>query len=382
MEKIIVNIAKNDNDFVGIICKTDEITINFPVGYCIEERVIQDPNSENLNTLYKDFRIFTSILEKTDGEHYNKGEIKFSFSNAQYIIEDYLKNGLYKSSFFYQKLNGNGKVNWKKTINKTEPIIWKNSMIFKDRYTIQVQNSEDIITKIQKKCIYTILKVLGWKYITLRATDFYVDMDMDNSEMIYKLENELQKTNQDCKKELLSKLILFISGTNIVQVSEYKELKIGRKHFDKEWEKLLRKQLYMLYPCFDRCNPNTYYVFENGDKINNSSLIPDMIFKVGNTIVIVDAKYYGIGSFPKSSDVSKQLFYGDYLRVRNQKCTIYNCFILPKNIPIEKYEKIGYALADGWDMKKKIDLFYIDTKSLMTSCSALEALIEEFYLPS
>lgn len=378
--KIIVKVAKNDFDFIGIESNNQNLIMIFPIGYDIEERELETEklNKEESANMYENFKILISLLDKTEGDSYDKGELRFAFSVAEKIMEDYMQNGLYQKDKFKETINGNGKIDWKKTINVVEPIVWKNAMIFDKRYTIQSVYGDDIITKIHKKCIYIILKIFGWIYL-IDKDDFKVDDNLDNDEMIYELEKELYKTNQDNKKELLSNLILFINGTNIVEISSNKEFKIGRTHFDKEWEKLLRKRLYTIYQRYDKVYPKTYYEFENGNIQENSSLIPDIVFKKKNTIIIVDAKYYKSGYLPESSDVSKQLFYGEYVKKNNPKCTVYNMFILPKNVVNNLYEKIGFALAKGWDIKKKIDLFYLDTKSLMQSITSIQELIEKNY---
>ena len=378
--KIIIKVAKNDYDFVGIESNAQNLTIIFPIGYDIEEKELE---TENLNkgelaNIYEDFKILISLLDRKDGDSYDKGELQFTFSVAENIMEDYMRNGLYQKDKFKEIINGNGKIDWKKTINVVEPIVWKNAMIFDKRYTIQSVNSDDIITKIHKKCIYIILKIFGWIY-SIDAQDFRDEDNLENAEMIYELEQELYKTNRDNKKELLNNLILFINGTNVVEISTNKEFKIGRTHFDKEWEKLLRNRLYAIYQRYDRVYPKTYYEFENGNIQENSSLIPDIVFKKRNTIIIVDAKYYKCSYLPESSDISKQLFYGEYVKKNNPTYTVYNMFILPKNILNNTYEKIGYALAKGWDIKKKIDVFYLDTKSLMQSITSIQELIEKNY---
>ena len=375
MNKIIVKKALNDNDFVGIYGKENSLTISFPIGYHIEESEFTVDDKEKIEIVKKDFHNLIKLLSIKENDNYSYGDNKFSFSSAMFIIDDYLKNGLLVENQIFNKLNGSSKINWKKTISELEPVYYNNNFFFLDLYTYQKNNLVNNITMIQEYCLSIAFKIIGWMYY---INDYhYVRKPFDDDVMVTELTNKLFLENDDRKKKLLNELIYFIKGTNNDNFENNKEFKIGRDHFDKIWESLLRKQIYNLYNEYN-CLPTTYYyVDKTKELIDNSSLIPDIVVKKDNLIFIFDAKYYKDGCLPQSGDVVKQLFYGQYVMKKNAKCIVKNIFLLPKDLDKEKIEYFGYSNAFHLGENNNILVYYLDTKSVIESDKLINNLIEK-----
>lgn len=369
MDKIVIKIAKNDKDFVGIKVKQKVMTITFPIGYRIEENIIESPMNET--NRIQDIKALMRCLDITNMDYYEEGIEQFCFSSAFYIIDYYLKYGLYKKSNNQTQLNKNGKINWKKTLTNTEPIYLKGNIIYNDFYTRTNIREESIITSIQKYCLSVSTKILGWMYDI--APIKIENINLSVNEMLYHLNKELYATNVDNKKSIIKEMINLISGTNTTSILNNKEVAIGRYHFDKVWERLLKKELYRTFNEYN-CLPNTYYVDSKNNKIMNSDLYPDMIIKEKNTIIIIDAKYYQLNNLPPSSDVCKQLFYSQFIKHRNRNYKIINMFLLPKNLK-QEYEYYGYAASEQTKKEEKIMTYYIDTKCVLKDHQAIKKLI-------
>lgn len=372
MSKIVVKVAVNDNDFVGLKIKNDNINITFPIGYDIEEGVYSSDDFYELKDVSENFESLMRVLEKVPLDYYDEGEIKFNFSSALNIIDNYRIHGLYKEQNEIIKQDNNGKINWKETINSGKPILWNHTIVYPELYIYNSNDTSTIITKIQKFCINYIFKIFWWMYGNTRIILFPEIPNMRIDYMIFELNKKIVEVNDDYSKNVINEMILFLNGTKIVDISENEEIKIGRKYFDKIWERQLRIQLYSEYKKCADAYPTTYYCFDGKNKIVNNSLLPDIVFYVQDYLIIVDAKYYMIGNYPKSSDICKQLFYERYLRKKNKK--IINMFVLPGNIK-EKFKIKGYALADGFDEESKIELCYLDTKSVFRDKSTTKELI-------
>ncbi len=373
MNSVEVKVAIRDTDFVGLKIKNDDVKIIFPIGYNIEENTYVFSDEMEIKNLSEDFSNLMRVLENAPTGYYDDGEIKFNFSSAISIMKNYLQYGLYREQDDITKLEDRGKINWKETMINVKPILWNHSIVYSEFYVDKNCNIDSVVTIIQKFCINYINIVLWWMYGSSKGIVFQeIDMNMQVDKMIYELNRKLYQVNDDYSKKVINDMLLFLNGTKIVNISENEEICVGRKYFDKIWERQLRSQIYSDFEKCEDAYPTTYYVLDGKNKIVNNSLIPDIVFKVDDLLIIIDAKYYMIGTFPKSSDICKQLFYEKYLRKKYKE--IINIFILPNNLK-EKFKIKGYALAEGFDDESKIEIYYLDTKSMLKNKNALKELI-------
>lgn len=373
MNSIEVKVAIRDTDFVGLKIRNDNVKITFPIGYDIEENTYFFSNEMEMKILSDDFSNLMKVLENAPTGYYDEGEIKFNFSSAISIMKNYTQHGLYREEDDITRLEDRGKINWKETMINVKPILWNHSMVYSEFYVDRSCNIDSVITVIQKFCINYINLILWWMYGTNNGIVFpEIDMNMQVDKMIYELNRKLHEVNDDYSKKVINDMLLFLNGTKIVNISENEEICVGRKYFDKIWERQLRSQIYSDFIKCEDAYPTTYYVLDEKNKIINNSLIPDIVFKVDKLLIIIDAKYYMIGTFPKSSDICKQLFYEKYLRKKYKK--IINAFILPNNMK-ERFNIKGYASAEGFEDESKIEICYLDTKAMLKNKNALKDLI-------
>jgi hypothetical protein len=106
----------------------------------------------------------------------------------------------------------------------------------------------------------------------------------------------------------------------------------------------------------------------------------------GKNLLILDAKYYKYGLYgncfellPGSSDVQKQITYGDHAKLRHKEYDgrIENAFVLPFHSDSkEKIKTAGYAESswrDNRDSYQRVYLLLMDTDYLIESFLAGQA---------
>ena len=364
MNKITINIATSNEEFVGLECTNNNLTITFPIGYTITPKTFNYNEETKIKEYQEDITTLLKVLENSPlDKHYNTGQNQFSYSSALYLINDYFKNGLIKSYTPINNKQNIGKINWSQTIHKKNPILDQGNFIYIDT----ISRHKDLIitdlTNIQIYCLSKCFKILGLFYhnYTLKCKTLFT-----KEEMLYKINQYLNKTNIILDRKRLTIMKNFIEGTDFSAIGE-KEYKIGSNYFNTIWEKLLRDHFYHLYPQIEDL-PKAYYNFLELGEVDASSLIPDIIFIKDKVIYIIDAKYYKINTFPQTQDISKQLFYAMYLKEKYPNYKINNIFLLPNSLDTDtKY--LGYATIKAYEQENggKINTFYVNTKKLLTS---------------
>ncbi len=362
MNTIQIKVATTDTDFIGIYSKNNHMTITFPIGYNIKEEIIT--KQDKINNLYNDVSKLLILLEQNqDAPYFDEGNNKFSFSSALFLIKDYFANGLYQEPVITNNTQNKGAINWPKTIRNITPIYTLGNFIYTTTTNQSSNLANNDITTIQTYCLnkaFSLLKIFYNNYQIPTKNTFTQEV------MLYKLEKKLITTNKDAQRKRLHMMKKFIQGTSLSSIND-KEIKIGRTHFNKIWEKTLKTEITKLLPPITIL-PKAYYIINN-QKQNTSSLIPDIIVEDTNYIYLIDAKYYKINTLPQTSDILKQLFYANYIS-KYKKKKIKNIFLLPNNIPDnEKIKYLGFATTDTFQHKNggKIDTYYLDTKTILTN---------------
>ena len=117
------------------------------------------------------------------------------------------------------------------------------------------------------------------------------------------------------------------------------QLYVGTDRFETVWEKLIDK-------VFGVSNKDNYfphgrwterYGKNKGKSV--SALEPDTIMIYKGKYYVLDAKYYrygilpknGVGYLPQSSDINKQITYGQFVHNQQQSDEVFNAFIMPYN---------------------------------------------------
>jgi hypothetical protein len=265
-----------------------------------------------------------------------------------YILRDYIENGLYINKEISLDTNNLSEIDWNKTLeynqvmfNRDKQPLYTGLISYKSSL-----NLNSIITNIHKyiinKC-WKKLNILDLKDIfeyNIEEFDI-VDLGYDDEIIIDLLSKELDIQFEDRKVELLKAMINFI--INIVDAEDDNEIiTFGTKYFEKIWERVnsyvLRNQ-YHLYESYIP-KPNWKSIYSEKDN-RKSKFIPDTIVENDELkiLFILDSKYYNIkfdkhgkliGKPPGVEDIVKQLAYESTFKEKiPNDYNIFNGFLFP-----------------------------------------------------
>lgn len=400
-KKIVLHPVTNEehNSFVGIKIRNNEITLYYPESYDISS---QDDEKAFRNDVIDIVRTISLAKSKSSLHSDNNSDNgiaqneQFVIMSYLWIIRDYLTNGYYRNSEKTYRLNGKGKVNWKKTL-ETQPIVSNGNIIY-NNIVVEVRNDRDnLITEAHKWCVFDSVRKIGWLFgISEKTVSVPRTPKAVIKNYIRAIKTELSHTFDDAKKMRLTHMLKVLTGVD--DSDRTREIVYGVDKYHYVYERMV-DYLFSNVSDITKYNPNAqWFLKKNNFKPKDaSSLRPDTVRLVplsnsadGNEKVayVLDAKFYRFGTTGKESDlptttsIQKQITYGDNLLYNFKKAEnvqqVYNAFILPYNKQNNKFgykediEYIGYSEANWRDDElshSKICAFLLDTKHLISSWS-------------
>jgi hypothetical protein len=274
---------------------------------------------------------------------------------VDYLINDYLEYGLYSNDQESFELNGNGTINWEKTIEEEMAIISNRRPIYFDMLTRIEENDEnDYIRQIHQNIIYecfslleefSFLEIFEYPSLYITKAKSLIEDELHQSALI---DIELSKVFSDRKIMLLKAMQHYLNRKAPLSSSEL--LFFGTKSFNNIWEKVLKHCFQDEYDQYKICmdKPQWYFGFASTVSFSDP-LIPDIIRRVETDLLILDAKYYrlpfdNIGQLtdghPGINDINKQYLYE--LTMRQCACNddisgYFNAFLFPSTALEVKY---------------------------------------------
>ena len=347
-------VSKSEYDnFVGLMFIDGQPRIIFPRGF----RLSNDENQTR-----KDILRLLATIQKFSGRHEGStnnslnGEVGLSFPilSYQYIIKDFLAHGYYMESETRYSNGTRGKINWRRTVQKKQPVYNNGNLVYLD-FIVKTNkvNSSNLITRIHEYCVRESFEKLGWLYLSSDTLPKKAKIRLNKRMFVSVLNDALNNTFNENKR------LLFTSMLNIVNSKEEsidtidKEA-FGVNRFEYIWEKMVdyvfgddNKEQYF---------PHAIWHIISGNKIESSALEPDTIMLYKDKVYILDAKYYKYGvthnplHLPGSSSIEKQIVYGEYVETcqKIQGDKIYNAFIMPYDFGDEKipYKFVSVGTAN------------------------------------
>ena len=395
----------NDDTFVGIIFRNNCVELYVPSLYNIGlKKDITDWNEisdkpafkANFLKLLNTISIARTNEINTGSEYSDFIKSDNAFGSMLWLIKDYINNGLYCEFGKKQLINSSGKINWKKTLKQVPYINQNEEFIFNSLVVDKKVKVDKIITDIYKICLQISINTIGWIW---NINQKIIDISGLNTTLkkyyCSVLKKELRTTFLDSKKERLEYLLNILQG---LSDSEKPSYSYGVKSYHVVFEKMIDRMFGNVENISDYYPSATWHFVNNVTK-PASKLRPDTIMIMHNDEkyhYIIDAKYYDCKNgeycnFPSSSDIQKQITYGNYLESKLNKSNIRNVFILPcdkttlqqksplceraehfnKNNSEINFDYFGYATANwingnqtGKDYEKVMG-FYIDLKFLI-----------------
>ena len=343
----IINKDKQTYQFsyVGVII-IDDLVIN-----CYPKYI------SNKNNLEKDFKQVIKVIKKYNNLYeeidYQNDEIEdISFnllSLMVFFLEDYYEYGLYSSTENILQINGNGEIDWNRTINYIDPIIKDNKPYYVELHTKYKINDlfdyfrllhEYIITICSKKLESAgLLELFG--LTTVEISDKEQD-DFGELEVILRnLEKELNVEFNTHKHKLLKSMYTFLKEENSFSNENYLTV-FGTSTYHVIWEDVCRRVLNdKLDSKIMNAIKKPKWILKSGKThIAPKSFEPDIITFDKDTFIIFDAKYYKLKfdedtleGQPGLGDITKQYLYQlaleDYKKENGFK-QVKNTLLFPK----------------------------------------------------
>lgn len=386
-------------NYVGVII-IDDLVINCYPKYF--------PNQNE-----KEFKRVIKVIKKYDSLHddftYQNDEIDdISFnllSMMIFFLEDYYEYGVYSNIQNILEINGNGEIDWNRTINYTDPIIKENRPYYVELYTkYKIDDLYDyfrllheyVITVCSKK-----LEKLGllelFDLTPVELSDKEQDDFGELNIILEKLEKELHVEFNTRKQKLLKSMHAFLKEINSFSNENYLTL-YGTSTYHVIWEEMCRKVFR------DRLNKSLKELGFSNSKtklINvikkpkwiykdiktheaDGTFIPDIVTFYNNEFVILDAKYYklkfnekSLSGQPGLESITKQYLYELAFREfiqENEFGGVKNAFLLPKytgeieNIGIAKLKILSDLGLENIQVimlpADKINQYYLDNKKI------------------
>lgn len=351
-------------NFVGIII------INGFILKCYPKYIFKtDEPIEELKQIIKVLEKYNSSEQIIKMYVNNQNDNEFNRLAAMiYLFNDYYENGVYNNQMDILETNGNGDINWNRTINETFALLHNDRPYYIELQTVKHKCDDFDFIKRLHECVLTLcskelresslLDIFGLSEIDL--TDESIDDLGDKEYILLQIEKEMNIQFNTRKLSLLQALYMFISNDGTIVENSTLSL-YGTNSFHNVWEKICAdvmgnkldcklKHLKMPKPLDKSFNGDNKLIdiiekplwidIEANEHKAAKSLIPDLISFCSNQFVIFDAKYYNITLEPNKrlqgnpgvEDVTKeylyQLAYKDFIE-KQGFVSVKNCFLMP-----------------------------------------------------
>ncbi|MEG1311404.1 MAG: LlaJI family restriction endonuclease [Romboutsia sp.] len=364
-------------DYVGVIIYNNIVIKCYP-------KYIKDENKENcLKTILKVIRKYgqnETIVESMSGESEN---LEFNLlSVILFILYDFTDNGVYSNHKDIITMNGDGEIDWDKTINDTYAIISNGKPLYLDFYTRdfiddQYNYFRQLHMYVITQCSRIIQEAKLDKLFSLPVFEFEVQEHrfMDDEEVLNNIEKELNIQFITRKQMLLNTIHTFISRRESISVRQGLSF-YGTKSFNLVWEQVCKSvlddklneklkdlDLELNEEFKDKKRKTLLELIEkplwiplsdnNKKHKGRGTLRPDIVSIYENDsrkyFIIFDAKYYniifdidGISGNPRIDDITKQYLYNLAFKdfIYKHKFDVHrNAFLFPGDI--EQIENLG-----------------------------------------
>ena len=351
VDLVIVDEEDTEIERYYVFCFVGVIIVNGYVLKCYPKYIFstQEPLGELMKVI--------SVLEKYNN---SKEQIIKICINSQhdkefnrlaaimYLLNDYYENGVYNNTQEIIEVNGNGEINWNKTINETFAILHDNRPYYVQLQTLKHKNNDRDYFKRLHECVLgicstelkelSLLELLGLTEVDL--TDEVIDDFGDKSYILNQLEKEISIQYNTRKQSLLKVMYMFIANEGTLADKSNFSL-YGTNAFHAVWEEacaiamgnVLHKKLREIKlpsgalssyyqnkantELINIIEKPTWFDILGEDHKAKDTLIPDIVSIKDDAFYIFDAKYYNIklepgkdvGGQPGIGDITKQYLY-------------------------------------------------------------------------
>jgi len=265
-----------------------------------------------------------------------------------YLVGDYIENGLYQNSLDSHECNGNGPIDWNHTMQEEFALVSNRQIFYTNLHTIADEDdTEDYIRLLHQNILFqcfsfleeiSFLDILEYPSLYIRQAQLFID---DLEYQVRAIDLEMRNVFSDRKINLLKAMKYFLEKESRLESNNL--LLYGTINFHNIWEEAISSVLDNERSAFTDYLPSPQWTKRNLETILPSrTLRPDAIRKISNDIFVVDAKYYKYpfnengklnSGNPGLGDISKQFLYVEALKTEPsiEDCNYHNSFLFPSS---------------------------------------------------
>lgn len=285
-------------------------------------------------------------------------DISFNLlSMMVFFLEDYYEYGIYSNVQNILEVNGNGEIDWNRTINYTDPIIKDNKPYYVELYTkYKIDDLYDYFRLLHEHIITVcsrrlekagLLELFDLTPVELSDKELYEFGELEF--ILKKLEKELHVEFNSHKIKLLKSMHTFLKEQNSFSNEKYLTL-FGTRSYHVIWEAMLKKVFNDKLDSIVEFKGKKIKLIDvikkpkwiyNDIKTHKAkrTFIPDIVTFYNNEFIILDAKYYSLKfdekelkGQPGLESITKQYMYelafGDFIDYHGFK-NVKNAFLFP-----------------------------------------------------
>ena len=167
-ERCHVNTNEGGDCFVGVKADSDDAVVYFPLGYSLPDNEV-----ELRRDIKHLFEILAAFSQKEDRVlHVRKFDAPQSVDFPIQAYLDVINYYLNKGKYYYEiepmyKIDTKGRTDWSRTIKNQTPQMQNGSPVYLKRTVRTSQpNESNIITEINKYCVYESFSRIGWLFVS------------------------------------------------------------------------------------------------------------------------------------------------------------------------------------------------------------------------
>ncbi|MDP5130055.1 MAG: LlaJI family restriction endonuclease [Paraglaciecola sp.] len=359
--------------FCGVVSRASDIAVFLP-------RSTREVNSNEtkkitsmlLRAIHRYARDRDSKIHSNDEGESVLGSVRLSSIIS--LLDDYANYGLYSRRVSERTINS-GKLDWKRTVANEIPFLGNSGPVYLNiRGNRRRFLSECEVARIHAKVIRELDRDYSWlinggdSSVDSNLIDVQLPLGNTRAQIAY-LETQMQGAFSDRDVFLFRTLIQYLETSSGYSASEHV---IGVKEFHGMWEHMLHQSLHNTFPANRFLAAPVYRIDGGLYQAKNQRQRTDTVLKDPNSnlFTIVDAKYYaalGLPSSPQLSDIIKQLFYAQALKLKWPNATLGNAFVFPggkgpiESVHMSNAEKKHINDADLLDREyPPIRCFYVE----------------------
>lgn len=365
-EELTQLILKNVFKFSRSEDGADKLTLSFVGEIATEKSYIASlpkcltKDSENRDTVnfirralvnYFDFKK-KAVFENTYNEIIFEDEIK---SDKAKEIEVYLflrsyfdRKGVYKRTDSSLLKSKNKKIDWKKTVQRSDVYLDGYSAFYPEPYVRISSKNENIISEIFKSVLYYLAAKYESGYLrNMLLSESQTDLSFEtliNQPLIYCNQIKIELFQVFNSEDILMLKILhkYIEQKKSIHFQGINKVKLyGTNDFHIVWEYICSRIFDNQYNGLIKDFAHPRWFINNVLERVKGRFTPDILLQVDDSLIILDAKYY----YPipdnvcGASDVAKQLLYSQV----SGSDTVKNIFIFPGDADSVSMENLGYV---------------------------------------